>query len=125
MVLLALRLLHRQVARDARRSGYMGTSQQGWETLIASAIPTLKSKFPGVKNIELMTFVRGSGNRNCGNETTVSENFDKAQPALAAASKGFITVSPRFEVTTCAHFGSAPHLTGESNKAVAQIMGKH
>jgi hypothetical protein len=104
---------------------YLGTSQQGWETLIGSAIPTIKAKFPGVKNIELMTFVRGPGNKDCGTETTVSQNLDKAQKALADASAGFITVSPRFEVTTCAHFGSAPHLTGEGNKAVAQLMGKH
>ena len=104
---------------------YLGTSQKGWETLIASAIPTIKLKFPGVKNIELMTFVRGPGNKDCGNETSVSPNLDKAQKALADASNGLITVSPRFEVTTCSHFGSAPHLTGDGNKAVAQTMGKH
>lgn len=104
---------------------YKGTSQQKWQELMGSAVPTIKAKFPGLKNIELTTFVRGPGNKDCGGETTVSPNLDKAQQALADASQGFITVSPRFEVMTCDHFSGPPHLSAAGNKAVAQTIGKH
>ncbi|MDX2022147.1 MAG: hypothetical protein SF187_18060 [Deltaproteobacteria bacterium] len=104
---------------------HLGTSQQAWQTLIASAIPTIKAKYPNVKNIELMTFVRGPGNKDCGNETTVSPNLDKAQQALADASNGFITVSPRFEVSSCSMYSGQPHLSAQGNKEVAQTIGKH
>lgn len=104
---------------------YLGTSQQKWQELIASAISTIKIKYPGLKNIELMTFVRGPQNSNCGNETTVSMNLDKAQQAVAASSNGFVTVSPRFEVARCNMFSGPPHLSTEGNRFVAELIGKH
>ncbi len=106
-------------------SNYTSTSEADWKTKITAAIATIYSKYPNLKHVELMTFVRGPNNSSCGNETVVSGNLDKAHAALAAASNGKISVAPKFEVPNCTLFGSAPHLTTAGNAMMAEIIGKH
>jgi hypothetical protein len=104
---------------------YLGTPQRIWEERITAAIATIKAKYPTVKHVELMTFVRGPGNRSCGTETTVAPALDQAHAALAAASAGSITAAPRFEVPRCEYFSGPPHLSAEGNRFVADLIGKH
>jgi hypothetical protein len=108
-----------------QQQNYQGTSQADWEKSISAAIQTIKTKYPTVRHVQLMTFVRGPQNASCGNETVVSPNLDRAHEALASASAGSISVAPRFEVPNCNLFGSAPHFTNAGNAAMAQIIGKH
>jgi hypothetical protein len=104
---------------------YMGTTQQKWETEIARAVTTLKQKYPNLKRVELLTFLRGPNNTSCGGETTVAPALDAAQTALAEGSNGFISVGPRFELPNCSYFGSAPHLTAAGNEFAADMIGEH
>jgi hypothetical protein len=104
---------------------YLGTSQKAWEDSIKKAIATIKVKYPTVKQVELLTFVRGPQNANCGKETTVSAALDAAHAALAASSGGTITAGPRFSVNNCNLFKSPPHFSPDGNKAVAEMVGKH
>jgi hypothetical protein len=99
--------------------------QSVWEMRITSAIATIKMKYTTVKHVELLTFVRGPGNMNCGGETRMPANQDKAHEALAAASMGKITVGPKFEVTACNMFQSSPHLSDAGDRYVAEMVGKH
>jgi len=104
---------------------YLGTAQSKWESEIERAITTFKAKYPGLKHIELMTFIRSPSGQNCGNETTISPNLDKAHQALAARSNGFITVAPTFRVPNCGAFAGVPHLSDAGNKTMGDIIGKH
>ncbi len=104
---------------------YLGTAQSKWEAEIDRALTTLKAKYPGLKRVELMTFVRSPEGQNCGNETTVSPNLDKAHQAIAARSNGFVTVAPIFRVPNCGAFSGVPHLSSSGNKAMGDIIGKH
>jgi hypothetical protein len=104
---------------------YLGTPQAKWESEIDRAISTIKAKYPGLKRIELMTFVRSPDGQNCGNETTISPNLDKAHQALAARSNGLLTVAPAFRVPNCAAFAGVPHLSDAGNKTMGDIIGKH
>jgi hypothetical protein len=104
---------------------YLGTPQKAWEASITAAIKTIKAKYPTVTHVELMTFVRGPGNKSCGTETTVAPALDMAHAALAAASGGTITAAPRFEVPRCDYFSGAPHMNAEGNRFVGEMIGKH
>ena len=108
-----------------QQGDYLNTTQQAWQDVITSAIATFKVKYPMLKHVELMTFIRVTNNMDCGGETTVSPNLDKAHQALAAASNGFITVAPHFEVNMCNLFSGSPHMTAQGNMIVANLMGAH
>jgi len=108
-----------------QQGDYLNTTQQAWQDVITSAIATFKVKYPMLKHVELMTFIRVTNNMDCGGETTISPNLDKAHQALAAASNGFITVAPHFEVNMCNLFSGSPHMTAQGNMIVANLLGAY
>jgi hypothetical protein len=108
-----------------QQGDYLNTTQQAWQDVITTAINTFKTKYPMLRHVELMTFIRVVNNMDCGGETTISPNLDKAHQALAAASNGFITVAPHFEVNMCSYFSGSPHMTAQGNMIVANLMGAH
>jgi len=108
-----------------QQGDYLNTTQQAWQDVIASAINTFKTKYLTLKHVELMTFIRVTNNMDCGGETTISPNLDKAHQALAEASNGFITVAPHFEVNMCNLFSGSPHMTAQGNMIVANLLGAH
>jgi hypothetical protein len=103
---------------------YLGTSQARWQELIGNAAKTIKSKYPGVKRIDLITFVRGPGGADCGNETKISPNLDAAHAALASGSSGAIGVGPRLEAQSCAQFSGPPHMNASGNQWIAKKLAE-
>ena len=104
---------------------YLNTPQATWEERIASAITTLKGKYPGLKRVELLTFVRSPEGQNCGGETTVSPLLDAAQQAVAVASAGFVTVGPKLTASACSLFSGPPHMNAAGNAEVAMQLAEH
>jgi hypothetical protein len=104
---------------------YLGTPQAMWESLIESALSTLKGKYPALERVELLTFVRAPNGQDCGSETTVSPMLDAAQQAVAAGSNGFVTVGPHLTASACASFSGSPHMTAQGNAEVAQQLARH
>jgi hypothetical protein len=104
---------------------YLGTAQATWESLIESALTTLKAKYPALERVELLTFVRAPNGQDCGSETTVSPMLDAAQQAVAAGSNGFVTVGPHLTASACASFSGSPHMTAPGNAEVAQQLAQH
>jgi len=98
-----------------------------WETNVQKDVDNIKTKYPNVKQIVLMTIVRGPGNVSCGNTTVVAENtlippyVDQALAAVAAASPDLVKVAPPFAANSCADFmATGPHLTAAGNAEMAQ-----
>jgi hypothetical protein len=104
---------------------YLTATQQSWETDTEAAIATIKLKYPKLRHVELMTFVRSPEGQNCGEQTTISPNLDAAEAAVAARSNGFVSVAPHFVVPDCNVFASAPHMTPQGNMTMGDLIGQH
>ncbi len=108
------------------------TTQPQWVTQVTGAINTLKSKYPGLKRIDLMTVIRGPNNMLCptppaaGETIVIPPELDGALAAAATQFPNFVFVAPKFEAPNCAAFsGGGPHLTTGGNTAVAKNIAAY
>lgn len=102
------------------------TAQAEWETQLGMVMANIKTKYPSVQKIDLLTMVRGPQNMMCGSAvaTTVSAAQDQAMQAVADRSAGMISVGPKYFAPTCAAFATAnnTNLTPAGGAAVAQMV---
>jgi len=105
------------------------TTLAEWESNVTKDVENIKVKYPNVKQIVLMTIVRGPGNKSCGNTTVVAENtlvpayIDQALADVAAKDPTLVKVGPKAEGASCADFmGTGPHLTAAGDMAVAKVI---
>jgi hypothetical protein len=108
------------------------TTQAQWEAVVSSAVTNFKAKYADLKRIDLMTVVRGPGNKNCPTppaaEETISmpAELDGGLAAVAAKFPGLVFVAPKFEAPSCAAFvGGGPHLTPAGNAEIAKTLGAY
>jgi hypothetical protein len=106
------------------------TSEEQWTTALTGVVKNIKAKFPGVKNIELGTFVRAPGNKPCPQaaapRSTIHPSADAAIAKVVATDPAMLTASPRFEAASCSEFsGNPPHFTAAGGKAVAMRIAAH
>jgi hypothetical protein len=107
-------------------------TQAEWETQVGKAVATLRSKYAGLKRIDLMTVVRGPRNQGCPAPPAADEyiampqEFDAALAGVAAKFPGLVFVGPKVEAPSCASFvGGGPHLTKEGNAEVAKAIAAY
>ncbi len=100
-----------------------------WETNVQKDVDNIKAKYSNIKQIVLMTIIRGPNNVSCGNTTVVAENtlipsyVDQALADVAAANPNLVKVAPKFAAASCADFmGTGPHLTPAGDTAIAQMV---
>jgi hypothetical protein len=98
-----------------------------WVPPLTASVKNLQAKYPGVKRIELRTFVRAPGNKPCPGgsdyKSFIKPAQDEANEIVAKMFPGLVYVAPKLEVRTCADFGGrAPHFSNEGAKAVAKIV---
>ena len=104
------------------------TTQPQWETQITAAINNLKTKYAGLKRIDLMTVIRGPDNMLCptrgrGRTIVIPSELDGALAAAANQFPNLVFLAPKFEGASCAAFsGGGPHLTTAGNTAVAKMI---
>lgn len=99
-----------------------------WTAAYTKAIDTIKAKYPAVKRIELLTMLRGPGNKSCGNDqmTVVAPVVDEAVAKMVAAHPKLVTAGPKLEAPSCAVFTKGgPHFTPEGMQAVAKVYGSY
>jgi hypothetical protein len=106
------------------------TSTEQWTTALTAVAKNIKDKFPGVKNIELGTFVRAPGNKACPQaaapRSTIHASQDAAIAAVVATDPALLTASPKFEAASCSEFtGNPPHFSAAGGRAVAMRVGAH
>jgi hypothetical protein len=106
------------------------TDKKMWVDALTAVVKNLKDKFPGIKRIELATFVRGPGDKPCGNapayRSTIHPSEDEAIAEVVATDPQLLRASPKFEVTACSDFsGNPPHFAGAGAKNVATLVGNY
>lgn len=103
------------------------TTAAQWSTQLEAVVKVLQVKFPGVKEIDLMTMLRAPNNVSCGNNETVVQPFiDEAIQVVATGSKLLVHAAPKFHAPSCAVFaGGGPHFTAAGRMAIAKLYGEH
>jgi hypothetical protein len=101
-----------------------------WVPNLTAVVKNLQAKYPGVKRIELGTYVRAPGNKPCPQgpayRSTITEAQDQANVMVAAANSALVTVSPKFEAKTCSEFsGNPPHPSASGGTAWAKMIAEH
>jgi hypothetical protein len=106
------------------------TDKTQWVQALTAVVKNLKDKYPGVKRIELGSFVRAPGNKPCGSapayRSTIHPSQDQAIDEVVATDPVLLRASPHFEVTACSDFsGNPPHFAGGGGKNVAKVVGDY
>jgi hypothetical protein len=98
-----------------------------WSEPLSRVVSTIKSKYPSVKRIELMTVIRPPGNVSCGGaKSPVAPIVDEAISKASAASPDLVRPAPRFELPSCDAFtNGGPHFTPEGAARAAKIVAAH
>jgi hypothetical protein len=101
-----------------------------WLPPLTAVVKNLRDKFPGLKRIELGTFVRAPGNNPCpqapAKRSTITPAEDQAIAMVAAANPDLVRASPRFEAKSCSEFsGNPPHPSASGGAAWAKMMADH
>ena len=95
-----------------------------------AVLNNIKVKFPSVKRLDVMTYTRGPGNKECvganrSNDSYIKPAQDEAISMFAAMYPGFVFPAPKWEVQSCADFTLCPHLTGTANATIAMNARGH
>jgi unsaturated rhamnogalacturonyl hydrolase len=99
-------------------------TQAEWEQKYVAVVETLKSKYPGLRRIDLLTMLRGPQNKSCGSTMTVVEPFiDAAVASVVVKYPGLVFAAPKVETPTCEIFTKGgPHFTPAGMQAAAKLF---
>ncbi len=98
-------------------------TREAWQEGLSAVVTNIRARYPGVKRIDLLTMLRGPGNRTCGSEMTVVAPYvDEAVATVAAKFPGLVVAAPKVEVQSCDVFTKGgPHFTDAGMSAVARL----
>jgi len=105
------------------------TTVQAYLTEYAAAMNNIKTKFPSVKRVDIMTTAVGPGDMECIGANRSGSSFirpvqNQAITQTVAMFPGFAFECPRWEVASCKDFGLCPHISAAANAALAMTMGQ-
>ncbi len=103
------------------------TSEREWETGLDQVVHAIRTRFPSVRRIELLSMIRAPGNVSCGNAMSVVAPFvDEAISAVAAKSPDQVRVGPRLEAPSCELFkDGGPHFTESGRELIARHIAEY
>jgi hypothetical protein len=115
------------------------TTEAQWETDIRKDVEAIATRYPGVRNIELISSSRcpdrcttidppGTMDELTAVQTCRTPAFvDEAIAAVAASNPALVTVGPKFFTNECGAFVSlhGPHLTTAGQKEIAAKAGAY
>jgi hypothetical protein len=95
--------------------------QETWQKTLEDFVTTVTRRYPGLRDVQLFTVLRGPGNRSCGDSKSVVEPMiDAAIAQVARAHAELVHVGPKLEAADCSLFEKGgPHFTEEGRKRVA------
>jgi hypothetical protein len=98
-----------------------------WTRALTQAVEVIKTKYRRAKRIELLTMLRGPGNKSCGDpRTVVAPYIDEAVARVVAAFPKLVQAAPKFEAPSCAVFTKGgPHFTQAAMAEVARVYAAH
>ena len=102
------------------------TSQDEWTKVLEGFVATAQQRYPGVRELDLFTVLRGPQNQSCGDpKSAVDPMIDAAIASVAAAHPGLVHAAPKLEAPDCSVFEKGgPHFTEDGRKRVAQLLAK-
>jgi len=110
-------------------TNYDYTTTEEFVPRLTAVVHNLQAKFPGVRRIELMTYVRAPGNLPCPGtlsvKTYIKAAQDESNQLVADAFPGLVFVAPKFEVRSCADYSMPPHFTAAAAMAAAKTIGAY
>ncbi|HXK18892.1 MAG TPA: hypothetical protein VNG33_13870 [Polyangiaceae bacterium] len=103
------------------------TTEDAWETQLSQVIANVKTKFPSVKQVDLLGMVRAPNNVMCANNnnpsTIVKPEQDQALQAVADKSAGMVKVGPKYFAPSCDSFvTNNTNLTDAAAAAIAPTL---
>ncbi|HEX2669910.1 MAG TPA: hypothetical protein VHM25_03505 [Polyangiaceae bacterium] len=95
-----------------------------------AVIENIKTKYPSVKRVDVMTYTRAPANMECTSADRSAYSYikpaqDEAITQLVAKYPGFVYATPRWEVESCDDFNYCPHLTGDANEKLAATLASY
>lgn len=95
-----------------------------------AVLNNIKTKYPSVERLDVMTYTRGPGNKECvganrSNDSYIKPVQDEAIAMFSAMYPDFVFPAPHWEVQSCSDFGLCPHLTGPANAVLSKIIGTY
>ena len=109
---------------------YEWTTMEEFLPAYIAVINNIKTKYPSVKHVDLMTYERAPGDMECKGANRPTYSWikpvqDEAAAMTAAMFPGFISICPKWEVKSCGDFGLCPHLSGAANALEAMTIGQY
>lgn len=103
------------------------TTAAQWVTQLDAIVKLLQVKFPGIKEIDLMTMLRAPNNMTCGNIESVVQPFvDEAITTVAAKYPGLVEIAPKMFAPSCNVFtGGGPHYTDAGKQTIAKLYSDY
>jgi len=103
------------------------TTAAEWVTQLDAIVKMLQLKFPGIKEIDLMTMLRAPNNMSCGSTETVVQPFiDQAIATVAAKYPGLVEIAPKMYAPDCNVFtGGGPHFTTAGKATIAKLYSDY
>ncbi|HEV8247324.1 MAG TPA: hypothetical protein VGP93_16210, partial [Polyangiaceae bacterium] len=98
-----------------------------WVTQLDAIVKMLQQKYPGIKEIDLMTMLRAPNNMSCGSAETVVQPFiDQAIATVAAKYPGLVEIAPKMYAPSCDVFtGGGPHFTTAGKATIAKVYSDY
>jgi hypothetical protein len=98
-----------------------------WEPEITKDVQNIKTKYPSVRRIELLTLARAPNNQPCPGNTSrnivISPDIENAIQAVADKSGGLVAVGPKYYVPDCSMFlMNITTLTDNAGALVAPML---
>jgi hypothetical protein len=106
------------------------TTLEQWLPPLRAVVKNLQARYPGVKRIELATFVRAPGNVACAQaapkRSTIAPAEDAAIEVVAKENPGLVTIAPKLEAAACDEYSNnPPHPSPTGGAAWAKRMAEH
>jgi hypothetical protein len=95
-----------------------------------AVLNNVRAKYPSVQRIDVMTYTRGPGNKECvganrSNDSYIKPAQDEAIAMFAAMYPDFVFPTPPWEVASCSDFALCPHLTAPANAVISKTIGTY
>jgi hypothetical protein len=109
---------------------YEWTTVEEFLPAYLAVIDNIKTKYPSVKRVDLITYGRAPGNKECVGANRSSYSYikpaqDDAAAMLPAMFPGFVFVAPKWEHKSCSDFGLCPHVSDAANATLAKTIGEY
>ena len=109
---------------------YEWTTVEEFLPAYVAVVNNIKTKYPSVKRIDLITYGRAPGNMECAGANRPSYSYIKAAQDDAAAMipamfPGLVFVAPKWEHKACSDFGLCPHVSAAANATLATTIGQY